>query len=153
MPPSRHLLGWRFILHNGWNAHRFVALCVAYSLLMCNANKRVHAYGAYGRASEGDLLLVDHDQCLTLPHSGVALAWTCRLRPCSSHKQLLCPIHAGDPDIAKPHTYITRARTGRAGNTAQQTVTEAALIAKPIPPLPHLQCFSSSNAGDAPSKC
>ena len=100
----RHLLGWRFILHNDWNAHRFVALCVACFLLMCNANERVH--GAYGRASEGELLLVDHDQCLTLPHNGVTLAWTYRLRPCSSHKQLLCPMHAGDPDIAKPHTYM-----------------------------------------------
>ena len=55
-------------------------------------------------------MLVDHDQCLTLPHNGVALAWTYRLRPCSSHKQLLCPMHAGDPDIAKPHTYIVGER-------------------------------------------
>ena len=100
----QHLLGWRFILHNDWNAHRFVALCVACFLLMCNANERVH--GAYGRASEGELLLVDHGECLTLTHNGAALAWACRLRPCSSHKQLLCPIHAGDPDIAKPHTHV-----------------------------------------------
>ena len=98
----QHVLGWRFILHNDWNAHRFVALRVACVLLMCNANERVH--GAYGRASEGELLLVDHDQCLTLPHNGVALARACRLRPYSGHKQLRCPMRAGDPGIAKPHT-------------------------------------------------
>ena len=77
---------------------------------MCNANERVHGHGAYGRASEGELLLVDHGECLTLTHNGAALAWACRLRPCSSHKQMLCPIHAGDPDIAKPHTYIISLR-------------------------------------------
>ena len=65
----QHLLDWRFILHNDWNAqcHRLVALCVACFLLMCNPNERVH--GSYGRASEGAFLLVhvDHDQCHTLP--------------------------------------------------------------------------------------
>ena len=58
------------------------------------------------RASEGEFLLVDHDQCLTLSHNGVALALACRSLPRTSHNQLLCPIHAGDPDIAKPHTYM-----------------------------------------------
>ena len=47
----QHLLGWRFMLHNDWNAHQFVALCVECSLLMCNANERVH--GAYGMHAQG----------------------------------------------------------------------------------------------------
>ena len=104
------------------NAHRLVALCVAYFLLIGNANERVH--GAYGGASEGSLLLVDHAQSHTPPCHGVDLAWKCRLRPCASHMQLPCPRsrRAGDPDIAKPHTHANNSRVGcwrRAHGTKQ----------------------------------
>ena len=64
-------------------------------MLSAHVQRNERAHGAYGRASEGELVLVDHDQCLALPHNGVALAWTCRLRTCSSHKQVLRPMRAG----------------------------------------------------------
>ena len=98
----QHLLDWRLALHSGWNGYRRVTLCVAYRLL--NANKSVH--GAYGSASEGELLLVDHDQFLILriPHNRVALALACRLRACASRNGMLFPARAGGPDTAKART-------------------------------------------------
>ena len=104
----RHLLDWRFALQNDQNSHRLMALCIAYFLLMCNANERAHGHGAYDRASEGGFLLVDNGQCHTPLQNGVELPWECRLRPCTSRKQLLCPRHAVDPNIAKPHTYANQ---------------------------------------------
>ena len=65
-------LDWQLTLHNDWNAHRLVALCVACFSLIGNANEKVH--GAYGGASEGALLLVEHAQCDTPPYHGVNLA-------------------------------------------------------------------------------
>ena len=40
---QQHSLDWQFTLHNDWNTHRLVALCVACFPLIGNANERVHA--------------------------------------------------------------------------------------------------------------